>query len=91
MFCLIILLWGDLIIIMVLTIKQSESGKHLSSHFVCFQEKNFQEVLSMCLSPVYWTGMFFNLGLDDNCIVRQPHTYLNPSLSQVVIYHNCCM
>lgn len=40
---LIILLWWDLVIILILTIKQNESEKHLSSHYVSFQEKTFKK------------------------------------------------
>lgn len=61
----LILLWWDLVIILILIIKQNESEKHLSSHFISFQEKNLQEVLSMCWSPIHWTGMFVSLGLDN--------------------------
>lgn len=63
----LILLWWDLVIILILIIKQNESEKHLSSNFVSFQEKKkkLQEVLSMCLSPIRWTEMFFNLGPDN--------------------------
>lgn len=61
----LILLWWHLVIILIHIIKQNESEKHLSSNFVSFQEKNLQEVLTICLSPICWTELFFNLGPDN--------------------------
>lgn len=40
---LISLLWWDPVIILILIIKQNESEKHLSSHFISFQEKTFKK------------------------------------------------